>query len=177
MTTKHEEAALPQLKGILGRAAAGQIVREGKGGRYLRRRRFHRWGWPDRARTRLVATFAVMTVAAVVAVSAGAFDRSPVAPQLGPADSGVKPGVVPAEVEVLHGPNGEKIYGGVSPCIKSDPAGYSDAELNDPEWCFHKPGEGKEGPKPGGLSAGVSTGKQEPRFKVWRRGQLSQPTP
>jgi hypothetical protein len=169
MTTKQKEPALPQLKEMLGRAAAGRIVREGEGGGYPRRRRLHRWGWPDRTRTRLVATFAVATVAALVAVSAGAFDRAPVAPQLGPAESGVKPAAVPGEVQVFHGPNGEKIYGGVSPCIKSDPSGYSDAELEDPEWCFHRPGEG--GSSSGAASPGGSTGKQEPRAKVWHRSQ------
>ena len=114
-------------------------------------------------------TFAIATVAAVVAVSAGAFDRAPVAPQLGPAESGVKPGVVPGEVEVLHGPNSEKIYGGVSPCIKSDPSGYSDAELEDPEWCYHRPGEGSGGPKSGVPPSGSSSGKREPRYEVWHR--------
>lgn len=174
MTTKQKEPALPQLKEMLGRAAADRIVREGADGRRPRRRRFPRWDWAGRTRTRLVATFAVATVAAAVAVSAGAFDRSPVAPQLGPAESGVKPGVVPGEVQVLHGPNGEKIYGGVSPCIKSDPSGYSDAELSDPEWCFHGPGEGGRGPQSGGR---VSTGAQEPRAKVWRRSQYESGTP
>lgn len=176
MTTKQKEPALPQVKKMLGRAAADRIVREGAGGRRPRRRRFHHWGWPDRAKTRLVATLAVATVAAV-AVSAGAFDRTPVAPQLGPAESGVKPGVVPGEVEVFHGPNGEKIHGGVSPCVKSDPSGYSDAELEDPEWCFHSPGEGSGGSKPGGLAPGNSTGKQEPRMRVYRLPPEKHATP
>jgi hypothetical protein len=172
MTTKQKEPALPQLKEMLGRAAADRIVRQGEGGRHPRRRRFHRWDWVGRTRTRLVATLAV-AMAAAVAVSAGALDRAPVAPQLGPAESGVKPGVVPGEVQVLHGPDGEKIYGGVSPCIKSDPSGYSNAELNDPEWCFHRPGEGG-GSSPGAVSRGNSSGKQEPRAKVWHRSQYEQ---
>jgi hypothetical protein len=173
MTTKQKEPALPQVKEMLGRAAAAQIVRDGAGSRHPRRRRFPHGDWTGRTRTRLVATFAVATMAAAVAVSAGAFDRAPVAPQLGPAESGVKPGVVPGEVQVPHGPNGEKIYGGVSPCIKSDPSGYSSAELEDPEWCFHRPGEGG-GSSPGAVPRGNSTGKQEPRAKVWHRSQYEQ---
>lgn len=175
MTTKQKEPALPQLKEMLGRAAADQIAREGEGARHPRR--FHRWDRAGRARTRLAATFAVATVAAAVAVSAGAFDRAPVAPQLGPAESGVKPGVVPGEVEVFHGSDGEKIYGGVSPCIKSDPSSYSRAELEDPEWCFHNPGEGSGGPKPGVLPPENSTGKREPRGKVWQLTPEGQVTP
>jgi hypothetical protein len=172
MTTKQKDPALPQLKEMLGRAAAERIVRESEGGRRPDRRRFPRRDPAGRTRTRLVATFAVATVAAAVAVSAGAFDRTPVAPQLGPAESGVKPGVVPGEVQVLHGPSGERIYGGVSPCIKSDPTGYSDAELSDPEWCFHRPGEGRDR-----QSSGLSTGKQEPRAKVWHRSQYESGAP
>lgn len=168
MTTKQEEPALPQLKEMLGRAAADRIARAGAGERRSRgRRSHHRWGWMGRTRAGLVAPLAVATVAASVAVGAGALDRSPVAPQLGPAESGVKPGVVPGEVRPLHGPRGERIQGGVGPCIKSDPSGYSDAELDDPEWCFHSPGEGLGGPKPGALPPGSSTGKGEPRAKVW----------
>jgi hypothetical protein len=106
----------------------------------------------------LLATLAVATAAAAVAVSAGAFDRSPVAPQLGPAQSGVKPGVVPGETHIFHEPNGEVVQVGVSPCIKSDPSGYSDAELSEPEWCFHRPGEGKAGGETGAPTAQGSGG-------------------
>jgi hypothetical protein len=165
MTSKQREAALPQVMEMLGRAAADRIVREGAGGRHPRRLRSHRWDRAGRTRIRLAAMLAVTTVGAAVAVSAGAFDRGPVAPQLGPAESGVNPGVVPGEVRVLHGPNGEKIQGGVSPCIKSDPSGYSTGELEDPEWCFHKPGEGSGGQE------------QEPRAKVWHRSQYEEATP
>jgi len=165
MTPKQREAALPQVMEMLGRAAADRIVRENAGGSRPRPRRFHRWDSAGRTRIRLATTLGVATLAAAVAVSAGAFDRSPVAPQLGPEESGVNPGVVPGEVRVLHGPNGEKIQGGVSPCIKSDPSGYSAGELEDPEWCFHKPGEGSGG------------AKQEPRAKVWHRSQYEEATP
>jgi hypothetical protein len=176
MTTKQKEPALPQLKKMLGRAAADRIVREGEGARHSRRGRSHRWGWQGRARVRLVATFAVVTVAAA-AVGAGAFDRAPVAPQLGPAESGVKPGVVPGELEILQGPDSEKVQGGVSPCIKSDPSGYSGAELADPEWCFHKPGEGSGGPRSGVPAPGSSTGKQEPRGRVYHLTPEGQASP
>jgi hypothetical protein len=96
----------------------------------------------DQMRMRLIAIAAVMTVGGLAAVGAGAFDREPVAPQLSPEESGVKPGVVPGEVQKLKTPDGTTFYGGVSPCIKSDPAGYSAAELEDNEWCFHEPGAG-----------------------------------
>jgi hypothetical protein len=86
---------------------------------------------------------AAVGAVAVLVVSAGAFDRTPVAPQLSAEESGVKPGVVPGEVQELHLPNGQKFYGEVSPCIKSDPSGYSNAELEDSEWCFHSPGKAK----------------------------------
>lgn len=90
---------------------------------------------------RLIAIAAVMLVGALAAVGAGAFDREPVAPQLSPEQSGVKPGVVPGKSGGVVTPD-DKVLGAVSPCIKSDPTGYSDAELNDPEWCFHLPGRG-----------------------------------
>ena len=176
MTTKQKEPALPQVKKMLGRAAADRIARQGEGVRRPSRRGSHRRGWPSGARTRLAATLAVMMMGAV-AVSAGAFDRSPVAPQLGPAESGVKPGVDPGEVEVLHGPNGEKIHGGVSPCIKSDPSGYAAAELEDPEWCFHRPGEGSGGPRSAVPAPGNSTGKQEPRGRVYHLTPEKHATP
>jgi hypothetical protein len=84
---------------------------------------------------------AVVGAIAVLVVSAGAFDRTPVAPQLSAEESGVKPSAVPGEVQEFDLPNGEKAYSEVSPCIKSDPSGYSDAELEDTEWCFHPPGK------------------------------------
>lgn len=91
---------------------------------------------------KIVAMLAVVVLgAAAIAVSAGAFDRAPVAPQLTPKAAGLKPGAVPGEVRVFHSPNGEKVTAEVSPCIKSDPTGYSNAELSDPEWCFHRPGQ------------------------------------
>jgi hypothetical protein len=176
MTTMQKEPALPQVMKMLGRAAAGRIARRSAAAGPPRRRRQRR-DRAGRTRTRLVVTFAAVTVAAAVAVSAGAFDRSPVAPQLGPAESGVKPGVVPGEVKVLHGPDGEKIHAGVSPCIKSDPSGYSGVELEDPEWCFHSPGEGGGGSKPGAPGPGSSTGKQEPKAKVWHLGPDEQAAP
>jgi hypothetical protein len=89
---------------------------------------------------KLIAIAATMALGAVAAVGAGAFDRDPVAPQLSPEESGVKPGVVPGEVQEIRTPAGTA-SGEVSPCIESDPAGYSEAELSDPEWCFHRPGK------------------------------------
>jgi hypothetical protein len=154
MTSKQREPALPQMKEMLGRAAANRIAREGALARRPHRGRVRR----APIRTRLLATFAVAGAAAVVAVSAGAFDRSPVAPQLGPAQSGVKSDVVPGESMILHGPKGEVIHGAVSPCIKSDPSGYSDAELAEPEWCFHRPGAGKAGGETGAPPTQSSNG-------------------
>jgi hypothetical protein len=154
MTSNQREPALPQVQEMLGRAAANQIAREAAPVRRPHLGRVRR----APVRVRLLATFAAAAAAATVAVSAGAFDRSPVAPQLGPAESGVKPGVVPGETRTLHGPNGEVIHGGVSPCIKSDPSGYSDAELTDPEWCFHRPGEGNASGETGAPPAQSSNG-------------------
>lgn len=91
---------------------------------------------------RLIAIAAVMLVGALAAVGAGAFDREPVAPQLSPEESGVKPGVVPGEVQTLTTPDGTTFQGEVSPCIKSDPTGYPEAELRENDWCFHLPGKG-----------------------------------
>jgi hypothetical protein len=160
--TSNQREALPQMKEMLGRAAANRIAREGAPGRRPHLGRVRR----APVRIRLLATFAVAAAAAAVAVSAGAFDRSPVAPQLGPAESGVKPGVVPGETMILHGPNGEVIHGAVSPCIKSDPSGYSDAELAEPEWCFHRPGEGKAGGETGAPPAQGSNGARAGRGGV-----------
>ena len=143
MTNKQREPVIPQLRKMLGKAAAGQSTMS-------RRRR------PGPARVRLVAGVAVAGAVAIGAVSAGAFDRSPVAQQLSPEESGVKPGVVPGEVLTLEDPSGEKFTGEVSPCIKSDPAGYSSAELEDDEWCFHSPGEGGGGSAPGAPSPKAS---------------------
>jgi hypothetical protein len=89
----------------------------------------------------MVFAVAVVGAVAVLVVSAGAFDRTPVAPQLSAEEAGLKPGVVPGEVQEFNLPNGEKAYGEVSPCIQSDPSGYSNAELEDLEWCFHPPGQ------------------------------------
>jgi hypothetical protein len=95
---------------------------------------------------KLIVTAAVLALAALAAVGAGAFDREPVAPQLSPQESGVKPGVVPGEVQNLETTDGTSFQGEVSPCIKSDPTGYSAAELDhDDEWCFHEPGRGARG--------------------------------
>jgi hypothetical protein len=143
MTSNEKGPVLPQMKKMLGRAAANQIDRQEALGKSRRRNRAFR----TPVRVRLLAMLAVATAAAVVAVSAGAFDRSPVAPQLAPAEAGVKPGVVPGETTTIHGADGEVSYGEVSPCIKSDPSGYSDAELGELEWCFHQPGEGKASDK------------------------------
>jgi hypothetical protein len=149
MTTK-QKPALPQVKCMLGKAAAGRIAaQEGTSRRRIR---------PMPVKVRLLATLGVAVLAAVAAVSAGALDRDPVAPQLSPEQSGVKPGVVPGETVILHGPNGEVIQAGVSPCIKSDPSGYSDAELANDEWCFHAPGK-------------VHADSAKPDHHVWRVGQ------
>jgi hypothetical protein len=144
MTSKHKDAVLPEMKRMLGKAAADRIAGEGAGGRSR-----GRWRAAP-IRVRLFATLAVAGLAAAAAVSAGALDRTPVAPQLGPEESGVKPGVEPGETVTVH-TRGGAVQATVSPCIKSDPAGYSDAELANPEWCFHAPG--RRGARPGSASA------------------------
>lgn len=130
--SKQREIALPQVRSMLGEAAAGRIARQA-----TRPRRTRLGAMPTRVR--LFATLGVASAAAVAAVSAGALNRSPVAPQLSPAESGVKPGVEPGETVNVHTPEGT-VQEGVSPCIKSDPTGYTAAELEDTEWCFHAPG-------------------------------------
>ncbi len=154
--TKQREIAVPQMKRMLGEAAANQLARSG--GR-SRRSRFA--AMPTRVR--LFATLGVASVAAVAAVSAGALNRSPVAPQLSPAESGVKPGVEPGETINVHTPEGT-VQEGVSPCIKSDPAGYSAAELEDTEWCFHAPGT-----VPAGRQSGANRGADANRGTIYRR--------
>jgi hypothetical protein len=133
--TTNQKPMLPQVKTMLGKAAADRIAREGGSPRRQRP-----WTRPVPVKVRLLATLGVTLLAGVAAVSAGALDRDPVAPQLSPEESGVKPGVVPGETQIIHGPNGERIEAGISPCIKSDPSGYSYAELENDEWCFHAPG-------------------------------------
>jgi hypothetical protein len=157
MTTKQRRAALPQVKRMLGKAAAGRIAREGANGKGRRRTSRGRLRRARPVRVRLLAVLLAATAAAAVAVSAGAFDRSPVAPQLRPEESGVKPSAVPGEARVVEGPDGESIYTEISPCIKSDPSGYSDAELEEPEWCFHRPGKGNRSQKLGMLPPKNST--------------------
>lgn len=143
MTTRQRQPALPQVREMLGKAATDRIARESASPKRRRRRAIR----PIPVRTRLLATLGVAVLGAVAAVSAGALNRTPVAPQLSPEQSGVRPGVEPGETHVLHGPNGEEIQAGVSPCIKSDPSGYSAAELEDTEWCFHAPGTVSQGPR------------------------------
>jgi hypothetical protein len=147
---------------MLGKAAAGRIAR---GSTSPKRRRGIR---RVPVKTRLLATLGVAVLGAVAAVSAGALDRTPVAPQLSPEKSGVKPGVVPGETQILHGPNGEVIQAGVSPCIKSDPSGYSNAELEDSEWCFHAPGTVSPGPRSHGASVTKYERLPDGSFKVRR---------
>jgi hypothetical protein len=142
MTNEERQPALPQLRSMLGKAVSEKIANEGAG------RRSHRIrGRRAPLRARLLVPLAVMATLGALAVGAGAFGLIPVAPQLSSEESGVKPGVMPGEVQILEGPNGEKVEVEVSPCIKSDPRGYSNAELNDPEWCFHPPHTGDPAPE------------------------------
>lgn len=164
MTTRQRQPALPQVREMLGKAATGQIARESTSPRRQRRRSIR----PIPTRTRLLATLGVAVLGAVAAVSAGALSRTPVAPQLSPEQSGVRPGVEPGETHVVHGPNGEVIQEGVSPCIKSDPTGYSNAELEDSEWCFHAPGTVSSGPRSGANRGTVYKRMPDGSFKVWR---------
>lgn len=122
-------------------------------------------------KTKLIAIAAVMAVGALAAVGAGAFDREPVAPRLSPEQSGVKPGVVPGEVRTLTTPDGTTFQGEVSPCIKSDPTGYTPAELEDNEWCFHEPGAGAA---PGGPAEARADPHPEGRVYKLRNGRMEQ---
>ncbi|HEX5609760.1 MAG TPA: hypothetical protein VFX45_06690 [Solirubrobacterales bacterium] len=128
-------------------------------------------------RMRLIAIAAVMVVGALAAVGAGAFDREPVAPQLSPEESGVKPGVVPGEVVELTTPDGTSFQGAVSPCIKSDPTGYSPAELEDDEWCFHEPGAGGAGAAPGGPAEARADPHAKGTVYQLRDGRMEQVQP
>lgn len=141
--TRQRDIALPQVKSMLGEAAGNQVAREAaREGAGVRRRRISTMP----LRTRAFAALGVVSVAAVGAVGAGALNRAPVAPELSPAQSGVKPDVIPGESKTVQTPSGT-VEESISPCIKSDPTGYTDAELENTEWCFHAPGQGASAAK------------------------------
>ena len=87
----------------------------------------------------------------------------------------MKPGAVPGEVQILETPSGQEVQATVSPCVESDPSGYSNAELSDPEWSFHAPHAGNAAPG-GGAPQGSITGHGYSRGpeRVWRRDRTLQ---
>ena len=91
---------------------------------------------------KLVVTMALaaMALVAVIVSSAGADNRAPVAPQVSAAVAGVNPDVVPGEESTLQTPAGP-VHSEVSPCIRTDTAGYSVTELSNLEWCMYAPGK------------------------------------
>jgi hypothetical protein len=94
---------------------------------------------------------------ALVASNAGADKPTPVVPQLSAEEAGVKPGVVGGEETTIQTPEGT-VQEQVSPCIRSSTSGYSDAELENTEWCFYAPGNvptGGNSSKRGGVEPHV----------------------